>query len=213
MKICFISAHTDDVEHSCGGSVAQFIRDGNEVYYAAFSIAEESVPKELPRDILLNEAKSATRILGVKPGNLFIYKYPVRKFPQFRQEILEDLIELRNKTNPDLVFLHSIYDTHQDHQVIATEGFRAFKNSTILGYELPANNITFEATAFIPLDKTSVKKKIEALDCYKSQKLRLKHLGRKPHNLECVTALLQVRGHQIGTAYAEAFHVVRWIIM
>lgn len=206
MKICFVAAHTDDVEIGCGGSVVKFIKEGNDIYYIALSIAEDSLPEGLPKDILLTEAKLATKILGIKAENLFIYRYPVRKFPQFRQEILEQLVRLNKKINPDLVFLPSIYDTHQDHHVIATEGFRAFKASTILGYEIPSNNITFEATAFIPLEKSYVEKKIKAIKCYKSQQLR------KPSNPERIKSLAQVRGNQIRIDYAEAFNLVRWIM-
>jgi LmbE family N-acetylglucosaminyl deacetylase len=212
MKIFFVSAHIDDVETGCGGTIAKFVKEGHDVYYAVFSIAAESVPKELPKDILLSEMKSATKVLGIKSENLFVHRYPVRKFPQFRQEILENLIKLKNKITPDLVFLPSIYDIHQDHFVIATEGFRAFKISTVLGYEIAPNNITFKATAFISLDKTFIEKKIEALSCYKSQKFRLKHIGEAMGNLEHEIALAKVRGHQIKTDYAEAFNVRRWII-
>lgn len=212
MKILMLSAHTDDAETGCGGSVAKFIEEGNTVCYVAFSKSEDSLPEGLPKDILVSEAKLAMKALGIKPEHLFIHNYPVRKFPQFRQEILEDLVELKKAMNPDYVFLPSMNDMHQDHNVIATEGFRAFKISTILGYEIPSNNITFTATAFISLDKSHVEKKIQALKCYESQRLREESLGRKRSNPERLMALSQVRGHQIGADYAEVFNLVRWII-
>ena len=212
MKILLLSAHTDDAETGCGGSATKFIDEGDDVYYAAFSLSEDSLPEGLPKDILLSEAKLATKVLGIKPANLFFYKYPVRKFPQFRQEILEDLVRLNKEINPDFIFLPSMNDMHQDHHVIATEGFRAFKISTILGYEIPSNNITFTATAFISLEKSHVEKKIQALKCYESQRLREESLGRKRSNPERLMALSQVRGYQIRADYAEAFNLVRWII-
>jgi len=212
MKILLLSAHTDDAETGCGGSVVKFIEEGNDVYYVAFSKSEDSLPEGLPKDTLLNEAKLATETLGIKSGHLFVHNYPVRKFPQFRQEILEDLVKLNKAMNPDYVFLPLMNDMHQDHHVIATEGFRAFKISTILGYEIPSNNITFTATAFISLEKSHVEKKIQALKCYESQRLREESLGRKRSNPERLMALSQVRGYQIRADYAEAFNLVRWII-
>ncbi|MCP4668353.1 MAG: PIG-L family deacetylase, partial [Deltaproteobacteria bacterium] len=50
-KILVLAPHTDDGEFGCGGSIARFIKDGAEVYYATFSLCEESVPKLMPRDI------------------------------------------------------------------------------------------------------------------------------------------------------------------
>ena len=212
MKILLLSAHTDDAETGCGGSVVKFIEKGNKVCYVAFSKSEDSLPEGLPKDTLLSEAKLAMKTLGIKSEYLFVHNYPVRKFPQFRQEILEDLVEFNKVMNPDYVFLPSMDDMHQDHQVIATEGFRAFKTSAILGYEIPSNNITFTATAFISLEKSHVEKKVQALKCYESQRLREESLGRKRSNPERLMALAQVRGHQIRTEYAEAFNLVRWII-
>ena len=161
---------------------------------------------------MLHEEKAAIKILGIEPQNLFIYKYRVRKFPQFRQEILEDLVKLNKEINPDLVFMPCKYDLHQDHQVIAVEGFRAFKYASILGYEMPWNNIEFKSTSFIILNRNCIEKKIEARRCYKSQKLRLKLNGRNENDPEYVRALARIRGQQINADYAEAFNVMRWIV-
>jgi len=212
MKILFLGAHIDDIDIGCGGSMIRFIKEGNEVYYAAFSIAEDSLPAGLSKDTLIKEVKVAAKIIGIKPENLFIFKYPVRKFPQYRQEILEDLVKLNEKIKPELTFLPAVDDLHQDHAVIAIEGIRAFRYSSILSYEIPANNISFTASAFITLEEWHVEKKMKAVKCYKSQELRRKSLGRKPIDLGRIKALAQVRGNQIRVDYAEAFDIVRWII-
>jgi len=212
LKILCLSAHTDDAEAGCGGSIAKFAEEKNDIYYAVFSLAKESVPKGLPKNILLSEMKTATKILGIKSQNLFIYEYPVRRLAQFRQEILEDLVKLNREISPDLIFMPSKYDLHQDHHTVAMEGFRAFKYSSILGYELPWNNIIFEATSFICLEKYHIEKKLEALGCYRSQRIRVERLGRRPVDSECVGGLARIRGIQLGIDYAEAFNVVRWIM-
>lgn len=212
MKILCLSPHTDDAEVGCGGSIAKFTEEGHTVYLAAFSIAEKSLPKGTPENILTLESRAAAEVFGIVPGNLFIYHYPVREFPKFRQEILEDLVSLNNQIRPDMVLLPSKYDSHQDHGIIAVEGFRAFKYSSILGYEMPGNNIIFEATSFICLEKHHIERKLEALKCYKSQRIRVEQLGRRPLDSESVKGLAQVRGLQLGINYAEAFNMVRWII-
>jgi len=205
-KILVLAPHTDDGEFGCGGSIAKFIEEGKEVYYAAFSIAEKSVPAGFPRDILADEVKEATAKLGINPDHLFIYRYEVRNFPSRRQDILDDLIELNDKISPDMVFLPSTKDTHQDHQVITEEGFRAFKKTTLLGYEIPWNNLTFETNAFIFLKPCHLEKKLESLKCYFSQ------FGRNYATAEFIQALALTRGIQIGAEYAEVFEAIRWII-
>ncbi len=159
-RILILSPHTDDGELGCGGSIAKFVEDEIEVYYAALSSCERSVPENYPKNILKKEVLEATEILGISKENVLLYDFEVRKFPTFRQEILDSLIDIRREISPDVVFTPSSYDTHQDHKVTREETLRAFKGCTILGYEQPWNNLTFDTTAFIPLDKRHIERKI-----------------------------------------------------
>ncbi len=204
-KILVLAPHTDDGEFGCGGTIAQLIANGADVYYAAFSACEQSVQPEFPRDILITEVKEATKILGIKPENLKLFKYDVRTFSYNRQLILEDILELKRTINPDLIFVPSLQDIHQDHAVIALEAVRAFKFSTILCYELPWNNFNFATTCFVKLEEVFINIKIEALKKYQSQAHRMYA------NEEFIRSLARTRGVQINTRYAEVFEVVRWI--
>jgi LmbE family N-acetylglucosaminyl deacetylase len=152
------------------------------------------------------EVKAATKILGIKEENLILFDFEVRKFKENRQEILEELIMLRNKINPDLVFLPCSTDIHQDHQTIYDEGVRAFKQTSILGYEMPWNNISLQTTSFIKLNDKHIDTKVKALEAYLSQK------HRTYLNSNFIKSLATTRGVQIGHQYAEAFEVIRWII-
>lgn len=205
-KILVIAPHTDDGEFGCGGTIAKLVENGCDVYYAAFSACELSVPKEFPVDILIKEVKAATQILGIPESNLLLYKYNVRTFNFHRQDILQDLIGLREKLNPDLIFIPSPEDIHQDHHTISQEAIRAFKFNSILAYELPWNNLSFETSSFVLLEEKHIQKKIQALKEYKSQ-------AKRPYsNEEFIRALARTRGVQINATYAETFKVIRWII-
>jgi LmbE family N-acetylglucosaminyl deacetylase len=201
-----LSPHTDDGELGCGGTIAKLVEEGKEIHYAVFSICEDTVPPEYPKDILEREFKEAMGVLGVNSENLHIYRFKVRHFPTFRQDILGEMIKLKDNLRPDLVFLPSINDLHQDHTTTALEGLRAFKGTTVLGYEIPWNNITFNTVSFIPLQERHVKKKSDAMLCYKSQSFR----GYT--NPEFIFSLAMTRGTQIGISYAEVFEVIRWIM-
>ena len=205
-NILVLAPHTDDGELGCGGTIAKFIEDGSKVHYAAFSTAEESVPEGLPKDILKIEVREATVALGIPAASLFVFDYEVRKLSYSRQSILEDLIKLRNKLNPDLVLMPSRNDIHQDHSTIAEEGLRAFKYNTILGYELLWNNLQFNTQCFIRLKKRHLQCKVDALAAYGSQK------GKNYMSRNFIFSLAKTRGVQIGTDFAECFEVVRWVL-
>jgi len=206
-KILIFAPHTDDGEFGCGGTIAKFIEEKKEVFYVAFSSAEKSVPKGFPKDILKKELKKAIKILGIPEKNLILFDYPVREFPKYRQEILENMILLGKKIKPDLILLPSTFDTHQDHQVIAQEGFRAFKTTSMLGYEITWNNLTFNTNCFVILKEKNLQKKLQAIRCYKSQSKRVYASN------ETMKSLAITRGRQIGTnQYAESFEMIRWII-
>jgi len=98
--------------------------------------------------------------------------FKVRELSYHRQDILEEMVKLKNDICPDLVFLPSSNDVHQDHSTVSIEGIRAFKNTSILSYEIPWNNIEFKTEAFVMLSEENVNTKIHALDAYNSQKGR-----------------------------------------
>ena len=204
--VYILAPHTDDGELGAGGTISKLIENGADVYYFAFSTAEQSVPEGFPKDILKTEVINATAKLGIKKENVIIYNYEVRKLNYARQEILEDLIKHRKKLMPDLVLMPSLNDIHQDHSTIANEGLRAFKNTTILGYELIWNNLTFNTTSFVKLDKRHIQAKCDALKEYKSQGFR-DYMSE-----EFIYALAKARGVQIGAEFAESFEVIRWVI-
>lgn len=204
--VLVLAPHTDDGELGAGGFLAKLIEEGAKVTYVAFSAAEESVPKHLPKDILKTEVVAATHKLGIAESNLIIFGYQVRKLNFARQEILESLINIRRAGNYDLVLMPSLKDIHQDHSTVAMEGLRAFKNTTILGYELIWNNLSFDTTGFVKLEKRHVEAKYEALQCYSSQ------AGRDYMSRDFVFSLAKARGVQIGANYAESYEVIRWVI-
>ncbi len=202
-KIMVISPHTDDMEFGCAGTIHRLIQQGCEIYSVIFSICEDSVPEGLPKETLMTEMYNASKIIGLQKENITVFRFPVRKFPQFRQEILENLVKLNRKYEPDLVLTLSSSDIHQDHHTIYQESLRAFKYSTILGYELPWNDLQSTHQCSIKLNEQNIKTKINAIECYKSQNFR--HYKNK----NFFFSQAQLRGMQNRTLFAEAFEVIR----
>jgi LmbE family N-acetylglucosaminyl deacetylase len=205
-KILILGAHTDDAEMMCGGTIDKFIDAKRELYYATFSFADKSLPKGFPEGTTKIEVNKSTTALGIPLDNLLLFDYEVRLFPTHRQEILEDLIKLRKRINPDLVITHNSNDTHQDHKVISEETFRAFKQtSSIWGYESFKNNRMFNNDLYVKLNQTHIDKKMEAISKYKSQII-------KYDNSDATMGLAKYRGAQVNCEYAECFEVMRIIL-
>lgn len=204
-RILVLGPHTDDGEWGAGASICKWIEQGHLVWYAAFSAAEESVRDGFATDVLREEIPVAIRALGMQESNLKVFQHRVRYFPRDRQDILEEMIRLRAEIKPCTVLVPSSFDTHQDHEVISREGFRAFKRSTILGYEIPWNNRHIDLTFFNGVTETHVKAKVDAIAAYKSQ------VFRAPNYEALIRSLATQRGSQAGLPYAEAFEVIRWV--
>jgi LmbE family N-acetylglucosaminyl deacetylase len=205
-KVLVLAPHTDDGELGAGGLIARLIEEGADVHYVGFSNAEESVPAGFPKDILEHELKAATAALGILAANVKLFKYPVRKFNYHRQEMLEDMIVLRKSIDPDLVLLPCRTDVHQDHEVISREGFRAFKNRTVWGYELAWNNVSLANAFYVKLEQRHIDRKCEALSHYKSQGFR-EYMSK-----DFINSLAVVRGMHISVPQAEAFELLRMIV-
>ncbi|MCX8020625.1 MAG: PIG-L family deacetylase [Chitinophagaceae bacterium] len=205
-KVLALAPHTDDVELGCGATLHALKKKNAEIHYAAFSLCKESLPEGFAPDTLRKECFSAASIIGIPETQVHFFDFPVRRFAEYRQEILEILIQLRNKIGPELVFIPSSTDLHQDHQVIFSEAVRAFKNVSVIGYELPWNETQSLRNVYIPLQGDDLEAKINALKKYESQKDRI-YMQE-----DFIRSLAKVRGIQCGKELAEAFEVVKLIL-
>ena len=202
-RVLVLAPHTDDGEFGAGGTMARLVESGADVRYVAFSIATRSLPEGFAPDTLAREVRDATRELGIREESLTVHDFDVRTFPEHRQEILELLVRLWDEWQPDAVFQPSLHDIHQDHQVIAAEGLRAFKRTTILGYEIPWNNFDFAYQAYVALDASHVEKKVAALAKYESQQ------HRRYSDHEYIRNVARTHGINVNRDYAEVFEVYR----
>jgi N-acetylglucosamine malate deacetylase 1 len=202
-RVLVLAPHTDDGEFGCGGTMARLVDAGVDVRYVAFSIATRSLPDGFAPDTLANEVRAATAELGIPADSLTVHDFDVRTFPEHRQDILELLVALWEDWQPDAVFQPSLSDIHQDHQTVAAEGLRAFKRTTILGYEIPWNNLDFSYQCYFALERSHVGRKVAALGKYASQQ------HRRYANADYVWNVARTHGINVNREYAEVFQVYR----
>lgn len=207
MSILVLSPHTDDAELGCGATISRLVREGNKVRVAVFSMCKESLPKGLLPDTLKTECIESLMSLGVLEEDILFYDYQVRVFNYSRQSILDEMIVLKKRLEPKLVFIPSVDDYHQDHKTIADEAVRCFKNNcSVLSYELIWNNTSFKNQIYYDLLEQDVLNKITALSKYETQKNRIYFQNN------FIQSLATVRGAQNGVRYAEVFEVIRYKI-
>jgi len=204
-RILILAPHTDDAELGCGGSMAKWIEAGIDVHVAVFSSAEQSLPDGSPATRLRDECVASLEAMGIEAANRTIYDYPVRMLSYHRQEVLEHMVALGRRIDPDWILVPSGADLHQDHNTVYNEALRAFKHKTILGYELPWNHITFSASAFVTLEDRHLDAKWAAMTHYESQL----ELSRPYFTREFIESLGRVRGLQVKKQWAEAFELIR----
>lgn len=205
MKVLCLSPHTDDIELGCGGTISRLIEEGHDIYPVMFSICDDSLPEGFPLGTLKIENTKSLVSLGIPEENIVYFDYKVRVFNYHRQDILENLVKIKRDINPDMVFIPSIDDYHQDHKTIAEEGIRCFKNNcTILSYELIWNNTGFKNQLYYQLEDRHIDAKFNALSKYDTQ------AGRRYISSDFISSLAKVRGIQNGVNLAEAFEVIRF---
>lgn len=198
MKILLIAPHVDDIEFAAGGSVARWIREGHDLFYILFSTAQESNPGF----DMYKENQEALKILGIK--EMYHEEIPVRYFPDYRQQILESLISLKEEQKPDLVVIPSISDWHQDHRTVGKECVRAFKDVNAIAYLHIWNCQDFRLNYYVKITESDLNLKIKALSAYKSQQ------KRKYFDVNIIKEIANIHGFLSQSKYAEGFDLLSW---
>ncbi|MFT7589487.1 MAG: LmbE family N-acetylglucosaminyl deacetylase [Limisphaerales bacterium] len=201
-----LAPHPDDGEFGCGATLKRLAEQGTKVWYAAFSPCIKSLPEGSADDRLFGELNKAAAHLGIPEDQIMNFDFEVREFPRDRQKLLETLIRLRKDINPELVLMPNSDDVHQDHNTVYQEGLRAFKHSSLIGYELPWNNLQFKSNFHCRVEETHLDAKVDAIYEYESQRFRAYS------DRAFIKGVARMRGLQIGSEFAEAFELIRWIV-
>ncbi len=205
-KVLIVSAHADDMELGCGGTVYKLLQEGKDVHHVILSYNLKGASSKFSADEVEKEVYASAQVLGLKKENIYIEKFENRIFPAHRQEILDTLWKYRKSVQPDLVFTGALDDMHQDHVVVAEESFRAFKDCNIISYGFDWNRIDKHVDFYSVLSEEALRKKIAAAQCYTSQVE-----GRAYFSEEYIRSWAITRGVEIKERYAEAFDVVRLV--
>ena len=199
-RILFLGAHPDDIELGCGALIAHIAKK-TEIH--CITLSDNKINPSLRN--LLDEHFQSLKVLGVPRERIIIGSFETRRFPQARQEILEYLIELNRKIEPDIVFVHTQADLHQDHATVTQETLRAFRGTSIFGYDVIRSSYGFFPTFLAEVEEKDVELKLKALAEYDTYNNKYYF---KP---EVTRATLIRHGAIAERPYAEGFDILRII--
>jgi LmbE family N-acetylglucosaminyl deacetylase len=145
------------------------------------------------------------QILGVPAEKVIVGTFETRRFQQFRQEILEYMLKIRNSFNPDIVFVHTRADLHQDHSTVTEEGLRAFRGTTVLGYDVIRSSYGFFPHFLVEVNESDVNAKIRALNAYHT------YADKYYFDPELTRSILVKNGALAERKFAEGFDILRII--
>jgi N-acetylglucosamine malate deacetylase 1 len=197
-RVCFIGAHPDDIELGCGALIAHITPHTDVLCYTLSDNQKNPLLNHL-----VDEHHRSMSTLGVKPERAVLGQFETRRFPQNRQEILEKFIELNRSFKPDIVFVHTKADIHQDHGTITDEALRAFRGRTVLGYDVIRSSYGFFPSFLVEVTQADVDKKIAALAEYKT------YDGKYYFNPDITRATLIRNGALCERQFAEGFDILR----
>jgi len=197
-RVLFIGAHPDDIELGCGALIAKIVNLAD-----VFCVTLSDNQKDPQLLHLMDEHYESMKILGVDKKHVIVQQFETRRFLHERQEILEYLYQLNHETLPNIVFVHSSADLHQDHGVTTQETLRAFRGTSIFGFDVIRSSHGFFPSLLIEVAEREVEKKVSALHTYKTYK------DKYYFDPQLTRAILIRNGALAERPYAEGFDILR----
>jgi LmbE family N-acetylglucosaminyl deacetylase len=197
-KVCFIGAHPDDIELGCGAFISN-IQGKTDILCVTLS---DNQKNPALTHVVEEHHRSMAR-LGVSPEHVRVGSFITRRFPELRQEILEFLYQLNREYQPDIVFTHTNADIHQDHQQTTEEVLRAFRGTTVLGFDALRSSYGFFPHFLVEVDEKDVEKKVKALSEYTT------YHDKYYFDASVLRATLIRHGALAERPFAEGFDILR----
>lgn len=221
MNILVIAPHPDDEVLGCGGAIVKYVSEGHDVYVAVVTKGCEPLFPESQVQQVRNECMEADRLLGVK--QTIFMDFPASMLESVsRYEFNGAFLRLIHDTKPDIVFIPHRGDMQIDHKMTVdaamvalrpkydhiVKKIYAYETLSETGWDIPNTVNEFIPTCYIDISDV-LESKLEAINMFKSQ------ISDFPNarSLETIKALAQYRGSMMNLKAAEAFMLIREIVI
>ena len=196
MRVLAIGAHPDDVELGCGATLGAHRAAGHRTDILVVTGGGRSRGAGADRRRL--EQDAAARLLGchVHWGGLIDCDLPP-------EPVLIGAIEsVLDRVYPDVIYVPSPHDGHQDHRAVSRATVSAARRSTRVLYYQSPTTLSFDPTVFIDVAE-HLDAKLEALACHRSQ------IESGSVRLDVIAASARHWGAIARVEFAEAFEPLR----
>jgi LmbE family N-acetylglucosaminyl deacetylase len=222
-KVLVFSAHPDDLDFGCSGTVAKLAQDGKEAVYCIITNGEKGIQKvDKPREQMIamreEEQKRAAMAASV---NKVVFLGEIDGDLENTKELRKKIVKVIREEKPDIIFafdpanqcFDSFYRFHRDHRAGAEAVFDAiypaagsraffpeFADSQIMPHQIKEAWFfgTERPNVYVDITDT-IDKKIEALRQHEGQIYDMKEAENH------VRKQASVIGKKNKMKYAEAF--------
>lgn len=198
-KILAIWPHPDDIELGCFWSMCRYAAEWNEVNFLVLTKGEWWTEVK----DRTTETKESSSLLKC---NLFLENLKDRYISEGVETItiIEKYID---SVKPDIIFIPSKYDTHQDHRAVHLASIVASRLvDEIYIYQSPSTTIDFKPNVYIDISDY-IETKLKAVKIHTSQSWKIYMADR------AVKWLAEYRAFDVlkNDKYFEAFELFRSI--
>ncbi len=206
MNILVVTAHHDDLELGCGGTVARFLEQGHRVVslvltHSGYKNSNGEVVRG--KEQAIAEGVAAAQKLGYE---LVAYEEDSMDLPLSDANACK-IVDAVSKYQISALFTHWPGDTHPVHQRVTTMAIQASRKvPRVFGFAVNwyIGMTPFHPTTFVRLEERHWQRKIAALSCYESEfgragKSWVEYLDRQALNF----------GVQVGVPRAEGFVTIK----
>ena len=224
MNILAIGAHPDDIETSCGGTLAKYAKLGHKVFTATATngnIGSATIPMDEIAKIRKEEARKAAAVIGAE---YICLDYDDEMFFESREARLA-FINLVRYCKADVILTHNPEDYNPDHELtskivsdipvmipiakIKTENPPCDK-IPIIAYFEPSLGLGFVPTEYVDItDTIDIKMEMCAQHVSQIQWMRdnYKDSDAAQDIFENYKTIARYRGIQCDVKYAEGFRM------
>lgn len=197
LSVLCLGAHSDDIEIGAGATLLTLQERGVrlDVHWCVLSggVEREREARASAADFLSAAERSQIEVMSFKDSF----------FPEQGEAIKSWFAALRERVDPDLILTHRRDDAHQDHRRVCRLTWNAFRDHTILEYEIPKwDGDMGRPNVYAPVSASVLERKIDLL---------VKHFGsqrsKQWFDAETFQGLARLRGMECRAPerYAEAF--------
>lgn len=225
MNVLAVSAHPDDIEQLCGGTLIKYASTGHTVTACHATLGDRGSFTHTSAEIAAlrwQEAEKASLVMGTLHRTLHLSDGEVNAADPGQRRLAIDLIR---SVKPDIILTHATNDYMADHVEVSRLVLDASHIATLplLETEHPAHDLVppvlyFDPLAGVGFDPTEYvdvsdvfEQKLEALRCHQSQLVWLKdHDG--VDIVDQTRVMGAFRGYQCGVRYTEGFRsAMTWL--